>query len=192
MSDFVVEAKGPVQVDIQDASDLSLSDMLEIVAGGGNGVEYININNLMEKAATRIRELEAQLAAAEPLAYAPGLWRCPKCNFRLVQSNLNTGDGSVTARNEPGDKCPNCNGPLWRVSWKQDAMENMDLVEKLSGEKAAAEAAGFEKGIEMAAVAALKKSTQTPENLGNAADSWQAALSELADEIRATIGATRE
>lgn len=50
------------------------------------------------------------------LVYVPGLWRCAKCEFTLTQMNLNASTGAVTARNEPGDKCPNCKGPLWRVT----------------------------------------------------------------------------
>lgn len=55
--------------------------------------------------------------------HVPGLWRCAKCDFTLVQRNLNSGDGSVTARDAPGDRCPNCDAPLWRVTWKQQAEE---------------------------------------------------------------------
>jgi hypothetical protein len=64
------------------------------------------------------------------LVFVPGTWCCPKCQFTLVQSNLNAADGSVTARDEPGDKCPNCDSPLWRVSWKQQAKEMGDRAEK--------------------------------------------------------------
>ena len=60
----------------------------------------------------------------EGLVYVPGVWRCAKCNFTLIQSNLNVQDGSVTARDNPGDKCPNCESPLWRVSYKDWATEN--------------------------------------------------------------------
>lgn len=59
--------------------------------------------------------------------YVPGVWRCPKCRFRLIQANLNTHDGTVTARDNPGDRCPNCSGPLWRVTWKDEAEENLDI-----------------------------------------------------------------
>ena len=55
--------------------------------------------------------------------FVPGQWRCPKCKFVLSQFNLNASDGSVTTRDEAGDKCPNCDKPLWRVTWKEDAME---------------------------------------------------------------------
>lgn len=55
--------------------------------------------------------------------FVPGTWRCPKCKFVLHQFNLNANDGSVTTRDEPGDKCPNDGSPLWRVTWREDAME---------------------------------------------------------------------
>lgn len=64
------------------------------------------------------------------LIYVPGTWYCPKCQFTLVQSNLNAADGTVTARDEPGDKCPNCSSPLWRVSWRQQAKEMGDRAEQ--------------------------------------------------------------
>lgn len=63
--------------------------------------------------------------------YVPGQWRCPKCKFVLNQFNLNANDGSVTTRDEVGDKCPNCDKPLWRVTWKEDAME---MAERLATE----------------------------------------------------------
>lgn len=68
--------------------------------------------------------------SAEHLIYVPGVWCCAKCQFTLVQSNLNAADGSVTARDEPGDKCPNCDCPLWRVSWQQQAKEMGDRAEQ--------------------------------------------------------------
>lgn len=61
--------------------------------------------------------------------HVPGLWRCAKCNFVLIQSNLNAADGSVTARDEAGDRCPNDNKPLWRVSWKEHATEMAQRAE---------------------------------------------------------------
>lgn len=60
------------------------------------------------------------------LVYIPGVWRCAKCKFRLVQSNLNAHDGSVTARDDPGEKCPNDGSPLWRVTYKDDVAESYE------------------------------------------------------------------
>lgn len=77
-----------------------------------------------------IAAFEAKDGETQKNVYAPGRWRCPKCNFVLIQANLNAADGTVTARDKPGDKCPNCQGPMWRVSWKQEAEENLGIAEK--------------------------------------------------------------
>lgn len=60
--------------------------------------------------------------ANEDLVYVPGLWRCAKCKFELVQATLNARDGTVSARDTPGEKCPNCASPLWRVT-ERDARQ---------------------------------------------------------------------
>ena len=85
--------------------------------------------------------LEAANRRADEAAakvFCPGTWRCPKCEFVLLQRNLNALDGSVTARDEAGDKCPNCNNTLWRVSWEQEAREAYGVVERYFDEKQAA------------------------------------------------------
>jgi rubrerythrin len=92
----------------------------------------INWQSRAEAAEDRVRALEA-------LVYAPGRWRCAKCKFTLLQSNLNANTGTVTSRDAPGDKCPNCDAPLWRVSWKQEAEDNLDIAERIHAEKMAAE-----------------------------------------------------
>ena len=80
----------------------------------------------MDSAADLIERLTAErdaalarAEAAEQQIYVPGLWRCAKCNFELLQSNLNAADGTVTPRDTPGEKCPNCDSPLWRVTERQ-------------------------------------------------------------------------
>lgn len=86
-------------------------------------------------------EAAAALFRAEATkTYIPGVWRCAKCNFRLVQSNLNARDGTVTPRDEPGEPCPNCKRPLWRVSWKDEAQENLALAENQMDRASRAEA----------------------------------------------------
>jgi hypothetical protein len=41
---------------MSDKIELSTADMLEIAASGGNGVEYVDVPALMEKAAAELRE----------------------------------------------------------------------------------------------------------------------------------------
>jgi hypothetical protein len=73
--------------------------------------------------ARQLTRSQESIDALEKLVYVPGQWRCPKCNFRLTQSNLYVASGTVGPRDEAGDKCPNCNGPLWRVSAMDDRNE---------------------------------------------------------------------
>jgi hypothetical protein len=79
----------------------------------------------------RGKEIE-RLAA---LVYVPGLWRCAKCNFSLLQGNLNYPSGTVTVRDDPGDRCPNCDSPLWRVSERQAGNELVKRCEELADER---------------------------------------------------------
>lgn len=68
---------------------------------------------------TALAEARAEIERLEKLVYVPGHWCCAKCSFYLVQSNLNAFDGSISARDKPGEKCPNCDVPLWRVTERQ-------------------------------------------------------------------------
>lgn len=83
---------------------------------------------------SELTTLRAEIERLDKLVYAPGRWHCPKCKFTLLQSNLNTADGTITARDKAGDKCPNCDSPLWRVSWKQESQENQTIVERFFDE----------------------------------------------------------
>lgn len=67
--------------------------------------------------------------------YVPGTWCCAKCGFVLLQSNLNMADGTVTARDEPGTKCPNDGSPMWRRSWQAYATDMANDVERIWEEK---------------------------------------------------------
>lgn len=89
-------------------------------------------------AATALTEVRAEIERLRGEVYVPGQWRCAKCKFVLQQANLNAHTGTVTARDAAGDKCPNCNSPLWRVTWKQDAHEMLDrATEQMERAKAA-------------------------------------------------------
>lgn len=111
--------------------------------------------------------LAAALAASpdsekEKNTYVPGVWQCAKCDFRLVQSNLNALDGTVTANDKPGEKCPNCDVPLWRVSWKQDAIEATNRMGQYFDETQALKAQLAERDGQLLALrGALTPSTDT-------------------------------
>lgn len=58
----------------------------------------------------------------------PGVLQCAKCQFRLIKTTLNVADGNAYANNEP-DVCPNCNVPMWRVSWRDEAEYSYKVAE---------------------------------------------------------------
>ena len=68
---------------------------------------------------------------ADENVYVPGMWHCAKCRFTLLQSNLNAATGDVSARDQPGDKCPNDGAPLWRVTYKQAYADMMADAERV-------------------------------------------------------------
>lgn len=56
------------------------------------------------------------IEALECKIYLPGQWSCPKCGFRLTQRTLHAADGCVSTRDQTGERCGNCDVPLWRVA----------------------------------------------------------------------------
>lgn len=84
--------------------------------------------------------LRAEVERLSALVYVPGLWRCAKCNFALHQRTLSAGDGTVMARDEPGEKCPNCDVPLWRVTERDASNEMIDRADEEITAREAAEA----------------------------------------------------
>ncbi|MGX1096559.1 hypothetical protein [Amorphus sp. MBR-141] len=140
----------------------------------------INLSTLAALDAQSIEEALTELGAAmdaapsvEPDAdrveqaaprdiYVPGVWQCPKCVFRLVQSNLNARDGTVTPRDNPGDKCPNCNSSLWRVSWKDEAKEAYQIAENQMTRALEAEAALAEARATIAAMGDRWRTDEKP------------------------------
>lgn len=68
------------------------------------------------------------MSAFDPNIHVPGMWRCAKCAFVLTQSTLHASTGNVSARDEAGDRCPNCDVPLWRLTWRQNAEELHDRL----------------------------------------------------------------
>jgi len=94
--------------------------------------------------------LQARINELEKLVYVPGLRKCPKCNFQLVQASLNANDGSVTSLDKPGEKCPNCDSPLWRVTERQAGNDMFDRCEEQMNRAVAAEKALAGKERELA------------------------------------------
>ncbi|MCA0214568.1 MAG: hypothetical protein LCH79_15490 [Proteobacteria bacterium] len=73
--------------------------------------------------------------------FVPGVMHCARCKFKLHRMNLNVNVGTVTAGNNKTEPCPNGCGPLWPVTWKQEADDCMKSAESLLDRAVAAEKA---------------------------------------------------
>lgn len=70
--------------------------------------------------------LAREFKRMQGLIYCPGVLRCAKCDFRLIKTKL-TPAGAFA--NEEPDSCPNCNVPMWRVTWKDEAHDAYKTAE---------------------------------------------------------------
>lgn len=70
--------------------------------------------------------LAREFKRMQGLIYCPGVLRCAKCDFRLIKTKL-TPSGAFA--NEEPDRCPNCDVPMWRVTWKDEAHDAYKTAE---------------------------------------------------------------
>jgi len=73
--------------------------------------------------------------------FVPGVMHCTKCRFRLNRINLNVNVGTVTAGDNKTEPCPNGCGPLWPITWEQEAREGYAALEAMFERAYAAEQA---------------------------------------------------
>lgn len=111
---------------------------------------------------------------------APGIMRCAGCGLVLTKNNLNMSAGTVTAGDSKSEPCPNGCGPLWPVTWKEQALEMRDDSEKwfLELQESRQRIAELE-------ARTVKLPTPYPKGYGLTADKYNFALEECADAIRA-------
>lgn len=124
--------------DTPDTSGGTVENLARWVEGPTGDCVETRIAATLRALARERDELRTEVDRVSKLVYVPGLWRCPKCKFCLHQRNLNARDGTVTARDTPGDKCPNCAGPLWRVTERDAGNEMIDRAEEAFDDKRAA------------------------------------------------------
>lgn len=79
--------------------------------------------NALEAAEKRIAELSSAVIA-------PGIMRCAGCGFVLTKNSINMVAGTITAGDSKTEPCPNGCGPLWPVTWKEQAIEMRDNSEQ--------------------------------------------------------------
>ncbi len=88
----------------------------------------------------RIAELERKAAPAPAAGAAPterrndlvpGVMHCAKCKFQLNRVTLCVSDGNTYAGDSKTEPCPNGCGPLWPVTWEQEARSGWKALEEM-------------------------------------------------------------
>ncbi|HHI2738348.1 TPA: ead/Ea22-like family protein [Escherichia coli] len=73
---------------------------------------------------------EKRIAELSSAVIAPGIMRCAGCGFVLTKNSINMVAGTITAGDSKTEPCPNGCGPLWPVTWKEQAIEMRDNSEQ--------------------------------------------------------------
>lgn len=81
------------------------------------------------------------VAQSQASNIAPGIMRCAKCKFKLHRVTLYMGNGAVGAGDSKTEPCPNGCGPLWPVTWEEEAREGYATSEQMFERAHAAETA---------------------------------------------------
>ncbi|WP_310984353.1 ead/Ea22-like family protein [Escherichia coli] len=122
------------------------------IPAGGSLVEYVDDmrekleaaeNNLIDSEChvaeleEALRDKQALLEASEKriaeqqsAIIAPGIMRCAGCGFVLTKNSINMAAGTITAGDSKTEPCPNGCGPLWPVTWKEQALQMRDDSEQ--------------------------------------------------------------
>ncbi|WP_024529642.1 hypothetical protein [Serratia fonticola] len=77
-----------------------------------------NLNASVDVLAQRVKDLEGA-------ALVPGVLHCAKCQFQLTKTNLYMATGTTGPGDNKTEPCPNGCGPLWPVTWKQWAIDEL-------------------------------------------------------------------
>jgi len=85
--------------------------------------------DIIDRLASELGTLDAEVARLEALVYVPGVWKCAKCKLSLISSTLNASSGQIKANNEP-QQCPNGCGPLWRKTERDAGNELIDRMDQ--------------------------------------------------------------
>lgn len=78
----------------------------------------------------KLEAAEKRIAELQSAVIAPGVMRCAGCGFVLTKNNINMAAGTITAGDSQTEPCPNGCGPLWPVTWREQAIQIRDDSEK--------------------------------------------------------------
>lgn len=108
---------------------------------------YASPNTGIAWAAWQAAELRTLAQQQAPANLVPGVMHCAKCKFRLHRVTLYMGDGTTGAGDSKTEPCPNGCGPLWPITWEQEAREAMALVNTMHDQLQAAQQQGKAGGV---------------------------------------------
>lgn len=83
-----------------------------------------------EKIRAKLEAAEKRIVELSSAVIAPGIMRCAGCGFVLTKNSINMVAGTITAGDSKTEPCPNGCGPLWPVTWKEQAIEMRDSSEQ--------------------------------------------------------------
>lgn len=83
-----------------------------------------------DRAEKALEASEKRIAELQSSVIAPGIMRCAGCGFVLTKNNINMAAGTITAGDSDTEPCPNGCGPLWPVTWKEQALQMRDDSEQ--------------------------------------------------------------
>lgn len=84
---------------------------------------------------------QAESAGVGVSDIVPGKMHCAKCDFSVLRTVLNVSTGNAYAGNNKTEPCPNGCGPLWPITWEQEARDGYKLCDQLFERAQVAEAA---------------------------------------------------
>ena len=119
-----------------------LRPMLEELAGVWELQAEVEADSTPDRRAT-LREtadaLRMLLQLTRSDGIVPGRMHCARCKFVLSRVNLYVSTGQVGAGDNATEPCPNGCGPLWPVTWEQEARSGYEISEQLLQRAVAAE-----------------------------------------------------
>lgn len=70
-------------------------------------------------------------ASSDSMNLVPGKMHCARCKFSLLRKTLYVQSGTVGAGGSETEPCPNGCGPLWPMTWEQEARDCYQLMDGL-------------------------------------------------------------
>ena len=101
-----------------------------------NGVAAVKTKG---KADSPLAAMAAERGRQAAANVVPGRMKCAKCQLGLTRVNLYVSAGTVGAGGNETEPCPNGCGPLWPVTWEQEAREGWATNEAMFDRMKAAE-----------------------------------------------------